>query len=181
MIAIVVVLGLLGLTRWLLIPRLPPADHPFTVDADAYQPMVDGDAIDRERRRIADRIVALELLEKVVLIGLVSVIFSRMLPGTDPAALDVLLGVGLVVVANTLVSSLLIRIGERPSGAIKSFVVTLAVNIGLVAVGQVALGLLQGAQLEHALVFVLLLSVIVTGYDRYRPLYKARFANGPLP
>jgi hypothetical protein len=31
--------------------------------------------------------------------------------------------------------------------------------------------------LEHALVFVLLLSVIVTGYDRYRPLYKARFAN----
>jgi hypothetical protein len=30
-------------------------------------------------------------------------------------------------------------------------------------------------------VFVLLLSVIITGYDRYRPLYKARFANGPLP
>ena len=28
-----------------------------------------------------------------------------------------------------------------------------------------------------ALVFVLLLSVIVTAYDRYRPLYKARFAN----
>jgi hypothetical protein len=29
-------------------------------------------------------------------------------------------------------------------------------------------------------VYVLLVSVIVTGYDRYRPLYKARFANGPL-
>jgi hypothetical protein len=29
-------------------------------------------------------------------------------------------------------------------------------------------------------VFVLLLSVIVTAYDRYRPLYKARFAGGPL-
>jgi hypothetical protein len=27
---------------------------------------------------------------------------------------------------------------------------------------------------------VLLISVIVTGYDRYRPLYKARFSNGPL-
>jgi len=34
--------------------------------------------------------------------------------------------------------------------------------------------------LQHAIVFVLLISVIVTGYDRYRPLYKARFANGPL-
>jgi len=36
-------------------------------------------------------------------------------------------------------------------------------------------------QLEHALVFVSLLSLIVTAYDRYRPLYKARFADGPLP
>jgi hypothetical protein len=35
-------------------------------------------------------------------------------------------------------------------------------------------------QLEHAVVYVLLLSVIVTAYDRYRPLYKARFADGPL-
>jgi hypothetical protein len=125
--------------------------------------------------------MALELLEKVVLIGLVSVIFSRMLPGADPAALDVLLGVAFVVVVNTLVSSLLIRIGERPSGAVKSFVVTLAINVGLVVVGQVVLSMFRGAQLEHALVFVGLLSVIVTGYDRYRPLYKARFANGALP
>jgi hypothetical protein len=180
-VAIGIVLGLLGLARWLLIPRLPPADHPFTVDADAYQPMVDGDAIDRERARIARNVIALELLEKVVLIGLVSVIFSRMLPGADPAALDVLLGVGLVVVANTVVSSLLIRIGERPRGAIKAFVTTLALNVGLLAIGQVLLGMFRGAQLEHALVFVMLLSVIVTGYDRYRPLYRARFADGPLP
>ena len=142
--------------------------------------MVDGAAIDRERRQIAERIVGLELLEKVVLIGLVSVIFSRMLPGAEPAAIDVLVGVAIVVVANTLVSSLLVRRGDRPHGAIEQFVVTLAINVAIVLVGGLLIETLRGLQLEHALVFVLLLSVIVTGYDRYRPLYKARFASGAL-
>jgi hypothetical protein len=143
--------------------------------------MVDGDAIDRERKKIAERVFSLELLEKIVLIGLVSVIFSRMLPGADPAAIDVLVGTGVLVVVNTIVSSVLVRRGDRPRGAIQQFVVTLAMNVAIVLVGGVVLGTLHGVQVEHALVFVLLLSLIVACYDRYRPLYKARFANGPLP
>jgi hypothetical protein len=177
----VVVMGLVVAAWWVITHRLPPADHPFTVDADKHQPMVDGDAIDRERRRIAERVFSLELLEKVVLIGLVSVIFSRMLPGADPAAIDVLVGTGVLVILNTVVSSLLVRRGDRPHGAIQQFVVTLVMNVAIVLIGGIVLGALHGVQVEHALVFVLLLSLIVTGYDRYRPLYKARFANGPLP
>jgi len=160
-------------------PRLPDADHPFTLDADAHQPMVDGAAIDRERRRIAEQVVDLELLEKVVLIGLVSFIFSRMLPGADPAAIDINVGVGIVVVLNTLISRLHLLLGDRPHGAVLQFAVTLAVNLAIVAVAF-AIGTLSGVQIQHAIVFVLLISVIVTGYDRYRPLYKARFSNGPL-
>jgi hypothetical protein len=179
-LVIVAILGLLGVARWLLAERLPPADHPFTLDADAHQPMVDGDAVEAVRRRIDERIVDLELLEKVVLIALVSLIFSRMLPGADPTATLILVGVAVVVLANTLVSSLLARIRERPRGALRSFLVTLALNVAIVIVGQVVLDVLPGAQFEHALVFVLLLSIIVTAYDRYRPLYKARFADGPL-
>lgn len=174
------VIGLVVAAWWVITHRLPPADHPFTVDADKYQPMVEGDAIDRERRRIAERFFSPELLEKVVLIGLVSVIFSRMLPGADPAAIDVIVGTGVLVILNTVVSSLLVRRGERPQGAIQQFVLTLAMNVAIVLVGGVILGTLHGVQVEHALVFVLLLSLIVTCYDRYRPLYKARFANGPL-
>jgi hypothetical protein len=179
-VIVVLVAAIVGaaLLLWRVVwPRLPDADHPFTLDADAHQPMVDGAAIDRERRRIAEKFVALELLEKVVLIGLISFIFSRMLPGSDPAAIDVLLAVGFVVVVNTAISSLLVRRGERPHGAIEQFVVTLGINVAIVLGGQLVLATLRGVQLEHALVFVLLLSVIVTGYDRYRPLYKARFAQ----
>ena len=144
--------------------------------------MVDGDAIDRERRAIAERFVSLELLEKVVLIGLISFIFSRMLPGVDVYAIEsaVCHRCGSSI-ANTAISSALVRSGERPHGAVRQFVVTLAINVGIVLVGQLVVGALRDTQLESALVFVLLLSLIVTGYDRYRPLYKARFANGSLP
>ena len=34
------------------------------------------------------------------------------------------------------------------------------------------IGTLSGVQIQHAIVFVLLISVIVTGYDRYRPLVQ---------
>jgi hypothetical protein len=180
-VAVVLAVLVVAVILWrVVVPRLPPADHAFTLDADAHQPMVGGDAIDRERRRIAERFVALELLEKVVLIGLVSVIFSRMLPGADPTAIDILAGVAVVVVLNTLISSILVRRRERPSGAIQNFAVTLVINVAVVLAGTLVLPDLRGVQLEHALVFVLLLSLMVTAYDRYRPLYKARFANGPL-
>ena len=177
----IAIVALLVLARWLVVNRLPPADHPFTLDADSHQPQVAGEAIDRERRRIAEHVVALELLEKVVLIGLVSVIFSRMLPGADPAAIDVLIAVGVLVVINTLVSSLLVRRGDRPHGVVQAFAVVLAMNVALVLGAQFVVATMRGIQLEHALVFVLLLSLIVTAYDRYRPLYKARFADGRLP
>jgi hypothetical protein len=92
--------------------------------------MVEGEAIDRERRHIVEHVVSLELLEKVVLTGLVTFIFSRMLPGADPAAIDILVGVALLVVVNTVISSLIVRSGERPSGVIKQFIVMVAINAG---------------------------------------------------
>ena len=180
-VVLVTLVALFVTARWIVLHRLPPADHPFTVDADRHQPMVEGDAIDRERRAIAEKFVSLELLEKFVLIGLISFIFSRMLPDVDVSAVDLLLGVAVVVIANTAISSALVRRGDRPHGAVAQFVLTLAINVGIVLVGQLVVSGLRGTQLENALVFVLLLSLIVTCYDRYRPLYKARFANGPLP
>ena len=56
------------------------------------------------------------------------------------------------------------------------FGVTLAINLLIVEVGQFLLTSLTGQRLEHALVFAGLLSVIITFYDRYRPIHVARFA-----
>jgi sensor histidine kinase regulating citrate/malate metabolism len=62
------------------------------------------------------------------------------------------------------------------SSAIRQFAAVLATNVGIVVVGQILLTYLRGQALEHTLVFVLLVTLIVTLYDRYRPIHLARFA-----
>jgi multisubunit Na+/H+ antiporter MnhC subunit len=52
-----------------------------------------------------------------------------------------------------------------------------AINLLIVAVGQVILASLTGRRLEHALVFAGLITLIVTLYDRYRPIHVARFES----
>jgi hypothetical protein len=182
-VVVVVALALLAVGAWwLLTRRLPPADRPPTFDADKRQPMVDPARIAATRVRLATSLLNRYLLEKVVLVGLVSIIFGRMLPGVEASPLGIAVGVGLVIVVNAAINDWLVR-RARTLGyytAFRQFVGTLAINLGIVVVGQFLLDALRGQTFEHALVFVLLLSLIVTLYDRYLPIHVARFADdGP--
>ena len=176
-VLIVAVIGLLAYGAWwLLTRRLPPADHPLTFDADVPPTPVDPAAIDRERRRLAERLFDRELLEKIALVSLISIIFGRMLPGVDATPLAVIVGVALVIVANTIISEAMIRRGTAWATMVRQFAAMLVVNIAIVLVGRFIFEAVSDRQLEHALVFVLLLTLIVTLYDRYRPIHLARFA-----
>ena len=53
----------------------------------------------------------------------------------------------------------------------------LAINLLIVAAGQFILASLTDRRLEHALVFAGLITLIVTLYDRYRPIHVARFQS----
>ena len=162
---------------WLVTRRLPPADRPLTFSADAHQPKVDKDRIDATRKRTAQSLVDREVVEKVVLVALVSIIFGRMLPGVDDSPLVIASGVAIVIIVNAAISDYLVRratsLGYHTTT--RQFIGTLAVNLAIVAVGQLVLDALHGPTLEHALIFVLLLSLIVTLYDRYRPIHVTRF------
>ncbi len=171
----IVVLGVAA--WWLVTRRLPPADHPATFDADANQPAVDPDRVAAERLRLAERLFNRELVEKIALVSLVSVIFSRMLPDIDAAPWTIAVGVGLVIVVDTMLSEWVTRAGRAQSTTIRHFGALLVANIVILVVGQVLMGFLAGRILEHAFVFVLLLTLIVTLYDRYRPIHLARFAR----
>jgi hypothetical protein len=162
---------------WVITRKLPPADREPTFDADKNQPMVDSDRIDRMRKQMATKVVDRELIEKIVLVGLVSIIFGRMLPGVEASPLGIAVGVAVVIVVNGWFSDYLIR-RARTLGyhtATRQFLGTLIVNVVIVEVGQLILDVLHGPTLQHALVFVLLLSLIVTLYDRYRPIHVTRF------
>jgi hypothetical protein len=176
---VAVVLVALGVGAWWVITRkLPPADHPLTFDADKHQRPVDEDAIERERRRVASRLVDRELIEKVVLIALVSIIFGRMLPDVTAAPLEIVAFVVALIAANTAISEVLIRRERGRDPVVAQFAVGLGINLALVLAGSLLLRSLTGSQLEHALLFASLVSVLVTLYDRYRPVYLARIAAG---
>jgi hypothetical protein len=172
---LVVLLAVLG--WWLLTQRLPPADRPFTVDADSQQPAVDKVAIRRRRDSMAESFFDRELIEKIVLVALVSVIFAQMLPGDDESPLGIAIGVGLVILVNTAVSEWFIRGGRRWGSVVRQFGLMLALNVVIVGVAGFVLRLMSAEPLQHALVFVLLLTLIVTLYDRYRPVHLTRFSR----
>jgi hypothetical protein len=173
---VVAIVLLLVAAWWLITRRLPPADHPPTVDADIPPNPVDPALIERERRRLAERLFDRELLEKTVLLTLVSVIFGRMLPGVEQAPLAIAIGVALVILASTVVSEAMVRRGSGWDTVLRQFGAMLAVNVAIVLVGRFVLAALTDRHLEHALVFVLLITLIVTLYDRYRPIHLARFS-----
>jgi hypothetical protein len=179
-VAAVVVVGLLVAGWWVITRKLPPADRPPTFDADARQPPVDQERVQAVRRELASHLFDRELVEKIVLVSLVSIIFARMLPGIDEAPMGIALGVGIVIIVNAAISEALVRRAGVLDyhTATRQFARTLLVNLAIVGLGVLFLQFVSGPVLEHALVFVLLLSLIVTLYDRYRPIFLARF---PVP
>lgn len=176
-VALLVAAALGLLAWWVITRRLPPADRPFTLDADAHQPPVDKVAIRQRRDRLAETFLDRELLEKIVLVALVSVIFGRMLPGVEESPLAIAIGVAAVILVNTAVSEYFIRRGRRWGSVIHQFGLMLVLNVVIVAVPGSLLRLLGAEPLQHALVFVLLLTLIVTLYDRYRPVHLTRFSR----
>ncbi|HKO33916.1 MAG TPA: hypothetical protein VJY85_09235 [Candidatus Limnocylindria bacterium] len=177
LVAAILVALLAVLGWWLLTRRLPAADRPFTLDADSQQPAVDKVAIRRRRERMAETFLDRELIEKVVLVSFVSVIFGQMLPGNDGSPLGIAIGVGLVILVNTTVSEWFIRRGRRWGTVVRQFGLMLALNVVIVGVAGIVLRLLSAEPFQHALVFVLLLTLIVTLYDRYRPVHLTRFSR----
>jgi hypothetical protein len=117
-----------------------------------------------------------ELVEKTALIALVSIIFGRMLPGVDATPLETAIGIAIIIIVNTAITEALVRQGASWQSAVGQFVVMLVINVGILAVGQALISSLTDQRLEHALVFAGLLTLIVTLYDRYRPIHVARFA-----
>lgn len=175
-ILLLVLIVLAVLARHLIITRLPPADWSFSFDADAHGRDVTEEEANAVRRAIAQRFFTIELFEKFVLVTLVTTIFSRILPGVNVGIIQLAAGIATIVVANTVISEWLVRRGVGIQSAIVEFIVMALVNAGLVAIFSVALPWMTGASLDSPAVLfgVLLLTLLVTLYDRFRPFQQVR-------
>ena len=158
---------------WVLTRKAPSPDHPFRLTVD--DPFGDEELRRRAATLGTARLFDLALLEKVALTALVTVIFSQILPDVQSTPLQLAVGVGTLVVANTAVSEFLVRRGTGWETAARQFIAVGLINVGLVIAADVLLPIRNGdVRLGNTLFFVLLITLIVTLFDRYRPIYVAR-------
>ena len=156
--------------RWLR-PRVRRPDHTLSLVAPQLPGDLDRDEVRRQLRVARGGILDRTLREKVVLVSLVTVIFAEILPRVTATPLQVTTAATVLVIVNSGVGLFTARAGHGFDSAGLSFVALAVVNGGLVAV----VGLLRPSQpymnTGDALFFVLLITLIVTMYERYAPVH----------
>ncbi len=177
-VSIALVVLILVSISWVLARRLPPADRRPALSTDAYQPMFTTDQVRRaivaERRHIVDT----ALVEKSALITLVCVIFAQILPGMIASTLQVTIRIAFVVTINTVLSHWLARRGFGWAFSLWQSIVLLVVNSCLCLIYVFLMStVVEPIRLVNALFFVLLVTLLITLYDRYRQVYLMRFAQ----
>jgi hypothetical protein len=183
-LAVVAAVGAVVGGWWLITRKLPPADRRPRFDADAEPARaLDPVAAAGVRAKLSARLFDRVLLEKVVLIALVATIFGSIIPTLEATPLALAIAVVVLVVANSAVSEWLSRRRTAdPPGVIRQLVLTYAINVVILAVGSTLLYVASGGRIELELggFLVLLLTLLITLYDRYRPEQLARFAAGQV-
>ncbi len=168
------VLGGVVLPR-LLMPRLPSPHHAWTFAAERLPRRAD---TPEEKRQVFVRTrqpIDAALLEKVVLVTLVTFIFAHILPDVRGTNLQLASAVVAIIVLNSFVSYWFAHHGIGWRSAAAQFAALLGVNVIIVLSGHFLLG---GGPVQNAApgAFLLtLLTLLITLYDYFRPAYSARF------
>ncbi|MGD9711703.1 MAG: hypothetical protein AB7V46_06510, partial [Thermomicrobiales bacterium] len=150
----------------------------FTVDADRQTPDVSPAQMQEQVRAMRGHIFTIELLEKITLISMVVIIFTRIIPGTASQPLEQAIMVAVFLILSIGISELMVKIfGWGDQAVAGSFLGTIAVNAAVVFVLRAIVPGDRNFHWAAALFFVFLISVLIAFYDRYRPVYLARFGD----
>lgn len=172
LLAAVVVVALAVL--WFVVrPRLPEPDWSWRIAADPL-PSGMSTALEQAAWRAEHlRVRSWVTFEKVVLVGLLSVIFAQQLPGVQATGTQVLLAMSVFVVINAAIVLALARRAVTTETLVASFAFRVVVNLGLVLLADRLL--VSGEiHLGNAAFFVLLLSLLTTLFDRFQPVHAWR-------
>jgi hypothetical protein len=115
------------------------------------------------------------IIEKIVLVGLISIIFQQTLPGMQASGIQTAMFIALtIVIVDYLLRGIAARYGRSLPGWID--VPLMAVlDFGIVLAFQLVIPIWRSPNmLMSALVFAALITFFVTLYDLYRPLYDER-------
>jgi hypothetical protein len=167
-VAVFVAIGLVAHHFWM---RRPAQDWPLGFDAD--RPMPPAELPDADRSQPPLR---WPVFEKVALISLVSIVFSLML-GVDAGGWQIVVAVGIVVMANAGISAGLARRGTEWASIGLEFLVLTVINALLLSVIAEVVG--DGIDRSLSLFFGYLLTMIIVLYDRFRARHFERIEALP--
>ena len=173
----------LALVLWYVVrPRLRPTDWPFKI---ATEPLPEdmNTAEEQAAWRASTRLISWVTLEKVVLVGLLSVLFAQILPGIRSTEVQLFLGTTVLVVVNGAIVLIAARRAVTTGSLVVAFAFRLVVNSVLVLLAEWALSSAPGdIKVWNALFFLFLLSLLTTLHDYFQPVhaYRARHPE-PLP
>jgi hypothetical protein len=175
-VALAVVVAVLALVAWrLLSPRTPAPDHAWRVLADPLPAGIDT-AAERDAWLLRHgRVLSADTVEKVFLVGLLSVIYAEVLPGSTASSLATFVGVAAFVIVNSVITLWMARRYRSIEPVLGAFVGRLALNVGLVFVADRLLPRREGdIDLGPTLFLVGLLSLLTLLDDRFRPVAAVR-------
>lgn len=158
---------------WFVVrPRLPEPDHAFTLSAGPVPESVDTETKVATLRVGGGWVWSWMTLEKIVLIGLVSVIYAQILPGIDSSNTRIFVSTGVMVVVNAGITLLFSRREWTIESAVWAVVARIGVNVVLVFAADIFFG--SNAAGWDTFFFLCLISLITTLHDRYQPVYAYR-------
>jgi hypothetical protein len=163
-------------------PRLLPADHSWRFQADPL-PATVATATEQARYDAEYGAVwSVATLEKVVLLGLLSVIFAETLPGVDASTVQLFLGIAAVVVINAAFWLAMARRERTIESTALAFLARMVGNVGLVVVVSWLLpGGDRAISVSATLFYLALISLVTTLHDRWQPVSASRAAQEKVP
>ena len=171
-----VLLLVLAAVLWFVVrPRLPDPDWGLRLAADPLPEEMDTPAEQLAWHARWGAVRSWATAEKVVLVGLLSVIYAETLPGVRSTPFQLFVGVAVVVVVNAGFTVALARRSWTIKSTWVAFVARVAANAVLVVVADWLLGQ-EGGDLDRSvtLFFLCLISLVTTLHDRYRPVLATR-------
>lgn len=169
---ITLILVLAGILWFVVRPRLPEPAHAFRLAADPVPPAVDTVAALHAVYLAGGWVVSWMTVEKIVLVGLVSVIYGQFLPTVTMSTLELFVSIGILVAINAVITLLFSRRQWRLESALLAILVRIGVNVGLVGVYNAVFDRTSGGWTTFF--FLCLISLITTLHDRYQPVYAYR-------
>jgi len=163
---------------WLILKGLPPDKKSLQFAADPLPSAHSEEIYASQTNDKPGRFINNALIEKIVMVSLVSIIFAQILPEVKASNFQIAIGVTIIIIINTALSHWLARRGKGWKSTLQEFAVMTAANFSLIVVFDLIMPSFDGSiNLGNTLVFVMLLTLIVTLYDRYRQVYLLRFNN----